>query len=336
MVRFLLLSLLLACENDDKATPGEGETETGTPSTDTGDTGGEETDEPPPCLAAVVSTDPADGAVDVAIDAVPSVVISEADPSATLESDIPGTFTVTDDGLTLTWVADAALEHDTTYTVTASTCTGSQSFAFTTIALETPDHLVGRTWEFSLADGTITEPSALEALLGDELVPGLLGAAAAGPGTVDLRIAADDLYDAVAHQDYCLATADVDGAAYDDGAVLATAPEVWVTLIEGDPVPVYNLDFSGVWSEDGASFEGGTLQGELDARYVSEWIGFEPDDLCSFLPIIGTSCEACPDGEAYCVFLRVEDLAGAEVETTLIEVLESDCEGCETGEPVCE
>lgn len=335
---FALLGVsLTGCGSDDKGTSGTvDDTEEPVVTDDTGDTNTDDTNEPPPCLAAVVSTDPLDGAVDVALDYAPSVVLSEADATAKLESDIPGTFTVTEDGLSLVWVADAALESDTTYTVTATTCTGSESFSFTTLAPEIPDHLVDRSWEFNLSDGVITEPSTLEALIGDSLVPGLLGVSAAGEGTVDLRIAALDTTDSAPHQDYCLATSDLSGAVYEGGAVRGASTELWVNLLPGDPVPVYNLDFSGVWSEDGTEFSNGTLQGQLDARYVADWIGFTADDLCSFLPFIGSECVECPDGEEYCVFLRVEELAGAEVSTTVIEVLDSDCEGCEVGEPVCE
>lgn len=332
---FLFLTLLAACDKEDKGGSGEVE-ETGTPPDDTG-TPPDDTDEPPPCTAAVASTDPLDGAVDVALDAVPSVVLTEADATAWLESDIPGTYTVSTDGLTLTWTADGELEADTLYTVTANTCTGSQSFSFTTVAPTSPDHLVDRAWEFNLSDGTITEPAALEALLGDQLVPGLLGVWGAGPGTIDLRIAATDTEDTSStHQDYCLASSEIEDATYDDGAVRGMSAEFWVTLIEGDPVPIYNLDFSGVWTEDGSRFENGTLQGQMDARYVADWIGFTPDELCDFAVLLGITCEACPDDEAYCLSIRVEDLNGDEVDTTVIGVADSDCPGCDAGEPVCE
>lgn len=330
-MRSAILLFLLAC-GDDGDKGGNGALD------DTGDTlpddTGPDDSDPPPCQASVSLTDPVDGAVDVAVDINPVVVITEADATASLASDIPGTFTVSEDGLTLTWVAEGDLEYDTTYTVTATTCTGSSSFSFSTIAAEIPDHLVGRTWGFNLSGGTITEPAALEELIGESLVPGLLGVSAAGPGTVDLRVAAADSSDE-GHQDYCLATSDVDGASYADGAVYGSADEVWVSLV-GDPVPVYNLEFTGTWSEEGDEFSGGTLEGELDARYVSGWIGMEPDELCEIAVFIGAECAECPDGEPYCVHMRVEDLEGLEIDTTVDEVLANDCEGCEDGEPVCE
>ena len=336
MHRFLLPFLLIACHADDKGDTGQID-DTSAPADDTGHPDTQDTqDSTPPCTATVVSNFPEDGATDVALDATPSVVLSEADPSATLESDIPGTFTVSDDGLTLTWVADGALDPDTTYSVSTTTCASSDSFSFTTIAAETPSFLVDRTWELDLAGGTITEPALLDSLIGDSLVPGLLGVSAAGPGTVDLRVAAYDDTDASVHQDYCLATSDVDGASYDAGVVHGYADEIWVTLIAGDPVPVYHLDFSGEWSDDGTEFSHGVLQGQLDARYVSDWMSMTADQLCALATTFGFPCDDCPDGEKYCVGMRIEDLSGAEIPTTLVEVTASDCPGCDVGDPVCE
>lgn len=336
MHRFFLPFLLIACHSEDKGTVGQID-DSGAPADDSGqpDTG-DTHDSTPPCAATVVSSFPEDGATDVALDAVPSVVLSEADPTALLESDIPGTFTVSDDGLTLTWVADEALDPDTTYTVSTTTCASSDSFSFTTIALETPDFLVDRSWELDLSGGTITEPALLESLLGDSLVPALLGVSAASPGKVDMRVAAYDDSGGSVHQDYCLATSDVDGATYDDGKVHGYADEVWVTLVAGDPVPVYQLDFSGEWSDDGTRFSNGVLQGALDARYVSDWLSMSADALCGLAEGLGFPCSECPDGEVYCVGMRIEDLAGTEIPTTLIEVTGSDCPGCDVGEPVCE
>lgn len=335
-MHLLLIPLLLVACGDDEDKGGQGDVDdTGEPADDTGEPT-DDTNEPPPCEATVLSTDPLDGAVDVALDVSPTVLISEADATASLESDIPGTYTVSEDGLTLIWVADGELDMDTTYTVTATTCTGSQSFSFTTLAVETPEHLLGRTWSFNLSDGTITDPAILEILLGDQLAPGLLGMPAVGPGTVDLRLASFDTRATEPQQDYCLATADVEGASYDEGAVHATEPELWISLIDGDPVPVYNLDFAAVWSEDGASYSGGTLNGELDARHVAVWLDMDGDELCELADGFGFPCSTCPDGEEYCVRMTVEDIAGDEVPTTLIEVTGSDCPGCEDGEPVCE
>lgn len=336
MHRYFLPFLLIACNSQDKDAVGKID-DTSAQSDDTGNTDVDDTaDTTPPCNATVVSNFPANGATDVALDVVPSVVLSEADATATLDSDIPGTFTVSDDGLTLTWVADGALEADTTYTISTSTCVSSDSFSFTTIAQETPTFLVDRTWELDLSGGTITEPALLETLIGDSLVPGLLGVSDAGPGTVDLRVAAYDDGGGTVHQDYCLATSDVPGATYDEGKVHGTALEVWVTLVAGDPVPVYNLDFSGVWNDDGTEFSHGVLQGMLDARYVSDWLSMDADTLCGLASTLGFPCEACPDGEEYCVGIRIEDLDGAEIPTTLIEVTDSDCPDCDIGEPVCE
>lgn len=329
---FTLLFFLMACSDDDKGNVGQID-DTGPAADDTGDG---DTGEPASCAAAVVSTSPADGAVDVAIDVEPTVVISELDATATLSSDIPGTFIAMDDGLTYVWVADGPLDYGTTYSVTATTCTGASTFSFSTVSAEIPDHLVDRTWGVDLAGGTITEPAIMETLVGDSLVPGLIGVSAAGPGTVDLRVAPAAEGVSPPEQDYCLATSEVPGASYEGGLVRGAADEIWVSMVPGDPVPIYGLQFEATWSEDGAGFTEGSMEGDLDARYICDWVSMDADELCSLASTFGFPCAECPDGEIYCVHMRIEDLDGLEVDTTLMSVAANDCPGCETGEPVCE
>lgn len=330
---FTLLFFLVACA-DDGGKDVVGNTD------DTGPGGDDSTpiddSSEPACAAAVVSTSPADGSVDVAIDVQPTVVISELDSTTALSSDIPGTYIAMDDGLTYVWVADGPLENDTTYTVTATTCTGSTSFSFTTLAAATPDHLVDRTWGVDLAGGTITEPAVMESLVGDSLSPGLIGITAVGPGSVDLRVAAVATGVSPPQQDYCLTTSDVPGASYVDGLVTGYSDELWVALVPGDPVPVYGLEFQAQWSEEGEGFTEGSMEGDLDARYICEWLSMDADELCALASAFGFPCAECPDGELYCVHMRMENLNGLEVDTTLMSVSANNCPGCESGEPVCE
>lgn len=334
MRRLTLMFFLLGCDDGDKGDVGEVDdtgTETAQDSGDTDDTHVEDV-----CEATVLSTEPADGAVEVEVDIQPTVVISEVDATTTLSSDIPGTFTALDDGLTYAWVPDGPLDYATTYTVSATTCTGTTSFSFSTVSVETPDHLVGRAWGMDLAGGIITEPAVLETLVGDSLVPGLLGVFGAGPGTVDLRVAAVEEGAVPPHQDYCLATSDVPGASYRDGLVHGSADEIWISLVPGDPVPIYNLEFEGQWTAEGEGFSGGAMEGELDARYICDWIGMDANGLCELADAFGFPCAECPDGTDYCVHMRIESLSGVEVSTTVSAVSANDCPECESGEPACE
>ena len=334
MRRLTLMFFLIGCDDGDKGVA-EGIDDTGTPVLD--DTGEpDDTGDPIVCTAAVVSTEPADGSVDVAVDVQPTVVISELDATTTLSSDIPGTFVALDDGLTYAWVADGPLDYATTYTVSATTCTGTTSFSFSTLEVETPEHLVGRAWGMELSGGVITERAVLEVLVGDSLVPGLLGVYGAGAGTVDLRVAAAAEGVTPPEQDYCLATSDVPLASYADGLVHGSADEIWISLVPGDPVPIYHLEFNGTWSADGTGFTDGAMEGDLDARYISDWLGFDAEGLCSLAESLGFPCSECPDGEVYCVHMRIESLNGVEVDTTIMDVAANDCEGCASGEPVCE
>lgn len=328
-----VLFFLMACSDDgDKG--GVGNTDDTGPAPDDSATIDDSSE--PACAAVVASTSPVDGAIDVELDVQPSVVLSEVDGTATMESDIPGTFTAMDDELTYVWVPDGPLEPDTTYSVTTTTCTGSSTFSFTTVAPEIPDHLLERTWGVDLSGGTITEPAVLETLVGDSLSPGLIGISAVGPGSVDLRVAAVATGVSPPEQDYCLSTSDVPGASYTDGLVSGTADEIWIALVPGDPVPVYNLEFQAQWTAEGDTFTNGTLEGELDARYICDWLSMTADDLCGLASAFGFPCTECPDGELYCVHMRMENLDGLEVDTTLMSVAANDCPGCETGEPVCE
>ncbi len=81
---------------------------------------------------------------------------------------------------------------------------------------------------------------------------------------------------------------------------------------------------------DCSGFAGGRSRGTIDLRSVTAYfdIGSEettPDLLCRFMETYGTACEACPDGEPYCLAFVVEGIEGTAVEAPITCVDATDC-----------
>ena len=82
------------------------------------------------------------------------------------------------------------------------------------------------------------------------------------------------------------------------------APKVEISFSE-ILIPIYDFGLSGTFSADGASIGGAAIMGLGDTRNMGGLIGKEGNSgaICEQAAALGVSCQECPDGEPWCLFL---------------------------------
>jgi hypothetical protein len=293
--------------------------------------------DPDTCVDRLVSTVPGDGALDWYWRDRPQGYTATANAQAYdawIETDagarLPTTLVWDDSGLSFTVEWDGWLEASATYTLAAQDCTGVTLTTFTTSELGLPlamrpESLIGRTYLLDLVGATWVEPSSLGALLALFFnAPILLGVVHADDVLIDVLAAQGEVAtDGTVSQDidqpsWDFPLADFSGAPFLD----ASAPAVSFEY-SGVVVPVSDLELQGTFSADGTVFGGGVLSGLGDTREMGGLLNDpnNPSAMCDLAAGLAVQCQPCPDGLAYCLRLRAEDLEGTLVENlALIDV----------------
>ncbi len=249
-------------------------------------------------------------------------MLSEPDSSATVVTDIPGTQTLDDDGVTILYQPDEPLQPETAYRVDLEYCRGTASLAFTTSSygspLEDPGALLGRTWSYDLRDARFYQAGYLGDLLQTfaERV-GLVSVVGMDGTIVDLRLAVADDSDPP-RQDYCARTVDVPGVDFSASPYLAFGP----TSIEFNAylgtIVLHEMMVRATVAPDATALGGMVLAAVIDVRSVAQAVDMELAELCELLEVYGAPCEPCPEDEApYCVSTAADRLEASEVSTTV-------------------
>lgn len=275
------------------------------------------------CEVTLIGAEPADGAVDVGLTTTVVFTLSEADATATIETDIAGT--TTNDGLTVTFTPDAPLESATAYTVTLNYCAGSESTTFNTVA-GFADKVDQKTYALELQKASIDQPAGVGGLISDQLPEYILmQVLSADSSSIQFMGAlAIDGSDPI-EQDTCTATLPFPSADFSGQPAFSVGPQDTVLAVGGYSATLYSMELAANFTADGSAIENGTLNGQLDMREVAELLGYSPDTACSLLSAFGAPCEACPsDGGAYCVTIVASNLNGSVVDgLSLVEVTEN-------------
>lgn len=292
------------------------------------------------CETKVNKTIPATGASDFYYRGYVEFQLSEADDSAKVTSDVPGTQTMSDDGKTIYYTPSAPLEPDTSYTVTLTYCGGVVDLDFTTSSLGKeiePSVLVGKTFALDSAKANIVEPAgvgaALSSLLTTKVLAGVVSADASKVQMIG-AIATDGTTD----QDYCNPSIPFPEADFTEAPYFKIGPADTTLSISGADILVQDLEITGTFASDASSFGGGTLKGTIDARDIAAALpdlGYDAAGLCDLIAGFGASCMACSDTQPYCLGLVADSIVADGVSGTLVEVADKDCPGCEDGAPVC-
>lgn len=235
---------------------------------------------------------------------------------------VPTSLEASDDGLTYTVRLDGPLAPSTEHVLEVEDCEGRIERRFTTSDLgepldRGPSTVVGRTWQLDLARATWLEPGGFGPTLGGflEASPILLGVRLADDVLMDWIgtngfVGTGGVYQSSKQATWDFPVSDFDEAPYFD----VRSEDVELTLGVG-PLPIRNLRFTGTFAADGSRIGGATLSGQGDTRYAGAVAGSQgdPGAFCDLAAGLGVQCEACADGEPYCLTVEVVGLSAPEV-----------------------
>jgi len=305
-------------------------------STEKDDTGGGTTTQTDACEVSVESTLPTTGAVDAYYRGDIEFVLSDPDATATIVTTIPGTQTVSADGLRVIWTLSEPLSPSTSYSATLQYCGGDATIDFTTsslgTALENPDALVGNTYVLDLTAARIVEPPGIGAVLTGYLTTDILvGVTGVSATEIEMigAIAVEDSNPPV--QDVCEPTIDFPVADFSESPFFEIGPQDTTLSVAGFAITIGDLLISGTIAANGTYFDGGVLSGTIDTRplvgLVDDSTNPDPNTICDLAVSFGAACVACPeDGEPYCLTLVADQIYAEQVDgLTLVEILEETC-----------
>lgn len=316
------LCLSIACKTEEPSKPGTIDEEL---PDDTGGGDGGGGDGGADCTIAVDSVSPASGSVDVSYRAELVAVFDsdarEAGPVFSLTDSagaaVPTNFSFDETGLVaVVTPASGALGALETYIFGAAVCNNQLQTQFTTALyggpLEVePADLVGNTYHFDLGGAEYLQPEGLGGVLATFLTdPLLIGIGAASETALTIqgtqgRINVDT---GAISQRPGFDVWDFGSASFTEQPYFESAPADISINYGGAEIPMYDFRLSGTFAPDGSSIGFATASGVGDSRNMGPLVGLgsDPSAVCDLAAGFGFSCEACPDGERYCV--RIEAL----------------------------
>lgn len=229
-------------------------------------------------------------------------------------ADVAGSVQV-DDGR-VTWTPQDLLPAEAEVAWAMDLCGAEVSGSFQTGAegeQVEPTILDGDSWTLDMESATWVEPVGGELIFG-EVFTGLLllGVQEVNEDSIDLIGGAAQDVEGALMQDPCVATFDFPAADFLNNPYVTVGPTVLEVEVQGLPVEIQQVSFSGAFSADGESILDARLEGEVDARDIAPSVGASADDLCELLSsYLGVECVECSsDLEPLCLRIRVEDIPG--------------------------
>ncbi len=238
------------------------------------------------------------------------------------------------------WEAVSGLEADTAYELTVRwepNSAGDLEYDFRTseagLPLPNPDALIDRVFSTDLTSGNFVEPPGIGAIIQSMLADATLlcdiDAASnlspfsqpglhflSGLGTLDgpdiVPEPCSEISWMTAGSDQQLGTSD-DRPGIFDNPSFELGPTDMTMPMQGLSVTINDMVMTGVYSTDGQSIVGGTLQGRIDTRPLAPALDPEggEDAICQLVEeTIGVSCSECgsPNPGAFCLGISVTEL----------------------------
>lgn len=184
--------------------------------------------------------------------------------------------------------------------------------------------LEGQAWLLDLTDARFIAPAGVaDLLLGQlegQLAVGVHSHSGAG---ADAYIGMTDGY-----QDPCVTTSDLPDASWDD-PVLDAGPGTITLDVAGFAMPLEEARLAFVVDGSCDSFSSGVLAAQLDARSLAPLMGDllgteDPGEICGLMAGFGVTCEACSDGEDYCIEVLADQIPGDTPSFTVERITSSD------------
>jgi hypothetical protein len=315
----LCASAANACNGNDKGGDSSGPTET--------------------CNVEVTDTLPPADSSDACYNSAIEFEIAQGDPDAVITlvdgsgANVPGTSTATTDGKLVTFVPDAQLAPSSPYTATLTYCLGTDTVPFTTSPYGEPiadaKALVDNVYVIDLHDpdnARFSKPAGVSAILQTQLTHKIALQAIAPVSSTVMTMRLAVLEENGTDQDLCVPTVDFENGTL-DGPVFQIGPKDVTLIIAGDAVDIGNLEASGAFATDGASFGCAGFTGLVDTRPLVPLLGQDdsPDDfICTLVAGYGASCVPCSDGKSLCLDLEVDHAKGTLQTITIVPVTDAD------------
>lgn len=179
-----------------------------------------------------------------------------------------------------------------------------------------PDELGGESWALDMESATWVEPAGGELIFG-QVFSGilLLGVQEISAESIDLIGGAAQEVDGLLQQDPCVATFDFPASDFWNNPYFNVGPTVLEVEVQGLPVTIQEVSFSGAFSADSETIADARLTGEVDARDIAPAVGSSGEELCELLTsYLGVECVECvEDLEPVCLRIKVEDISGERV-----------------------
>ena len=282
----------------------------------------------PDCTIHIEGTYPEDGSVDAYWRDPVEFYLSEADPEATVVTELAGEQTILDDGLTVQFQPTEPLEPATSYEIGLDYCRGAPTIDFTTssygLPVEDPQGLLAHTWAWDLREARFYQAGYLGDLLqtfGERV--GLVSMVGLEGDSVDLRLAVADDNDPPG-QDFCARTVDVSGVDFSGSPFLEFGPTSIEFNAYRGTVVLHEMTVQTTVAPDGASLGGMALTAVIDVRSVSQAVDMDVGELCELLEVYGAPCESCPeDSEPFCVYTAADRFGASQVATPVERIVQA-------------
>lgn len=291
------------------------------------------------CGNSVKATFPADGASGVYYRTTIEAELDDAEDDANLtvtgpDGDVAGSMSWNGD--TMVFSPSVPLAPNAAYTVDIDFSCGNPSVTFNTgeVGGDVDEaSLIGSTYELDLTSGRFIQPegvgSILQQYIGDTVI--FLGVTAADTSEIQMLGAIG--VPGTTEQDLCSPTIPFPTADFTATPFFEVGPDATTIAVEGYEITIDDLYISGAFAPDGSYISGARLAGSIDTRPLVPLVDPEGEDgaICDLAGSLGITCEACGDGEPYCLSLEVDSIAAAEVAgLTLVERTEADVAGDDT------
>mgnify|MGYP003950594865 CR=1 FL=1 len=286
---------------------------------DTSSNTADDTDTEEPCETAVVETTPQSGQTGVYYRDSIEVVFDDDGSSSSIvlydpeEVVVEAEISWGDGNLKATITPTDALEASTAYMLEVEICQSTTLVAFETDDFGSdldyePEDLIGLTFNFDLGGADYEEPEGLGAVIGLYLSqPLLIGVTDASADSISLLGAQGIVDDVTAEvtQDEDFGTWDFGAADFTSNPYFSSDTDEIIIDYNGYEIPIYYFQLKGTFSSDATSIGGGHAEGLADSRNMGPLIeqGDDPNAVCELADSLGLECEACPDGEVYCMTL---------------------------------
>jgi hypothetical protein len=284
----------------------------------------------PTCNTTIDSTFPANGATDFYYRDTIEFYLSDADPTATVFSEIEGSQYTSEDGKTILFVPSEALDPLTTYEIGLDYCHGKPTISFTTSELGgeivSLAEVEGNTYVFNLAHARYTQggqaAKALLAIFNKEVLIQILEAT---QSTIAMRGAVGETIEGVVEQDICYRTLDLADFGIESADFSYQDSELTIDFYETE-LSFLDLWLSGTFAPDGSWIGGVSIVANVDVRGLTDTMGLgDADEICTLSESLGAPCDSCSnDGASYCIAIAAEKISATAVDVDLQKIEEND------------